>query len=118
MILVAEDELQGVLARRQRHLGFGLAGAEMQVIEVVRQRPVERRRRHVDDQVVVAGILPVEPGRGDAHVAQAEMDGRLGGQRRAILDIDEMDRGARRRGIPLSVPARQSTTGHGPSAGI
>ena len=77
VILVAEHELQGVLAGRQRDLGFGLAGAEMQMLEVVRDFGIERRRRRVDDQVMMARIGAIGTCRRDAHAAQAEMDRRL-----------------------------------------
>ena len=48
VVLVAHDQLQRVLARLERNLRFGLAGAEMQMIEVVGNRLVERRQLGVD----------------------------------------------------------------------
>ena len=53
MVLVAEHELQGVLARRQGDIGFSLAGAEMQMLKVVGYFGVEWGRRRVDDQVMM-----------------------------------------------------------------
>src|SRR5262245_21864 len=38
VVLVGEQELQRVPARRQRDPRFGLTGAEMQMVEVVRDR--------------------------------------------------------------------------------
>src|SRR5262245_479067 len=66
----------------------------MQVVEVVRDRPVERRRRRVNDEVVMAGIRAVEASRRHAHVAQPEMDRRLGRKRCALFDVDEIHGGA------------------------
>ena len=72
------SELQRVLAVLERDLGLGLAGAEMQVVEVARDRLVERRQVGVDQQVMMAGVLAVRAGGRDAHVAQAEIDRGLG----------------------------------------
>ena len=38
VVLVAEQELQGVLARLERDFGFGLPGAKVQMLEIVRNR--------------------------------------------------------------------------------
>jgi hypothetical protein len=97
VILVAEDQLQGMLAGGEAHLRLGLSGAEMQMVEVIGDRFVQGRRGRIDDEVVVPGIFPVETGRRHAHVAQPEMDGRLGRQRCSVLDVDEIDRRTRSR---------------------
>ena len=97
VVLVAEDELKGVLTGGERDLRLGLPGAEMQVLEVVRNLGVERGRRRVDDQMVMAGVGAVGTRRRDAHAAQPEMDGRLGRYRVAVVEADEVDRGTRRR---------------------
>ena len=86
-----------MLARRQRDFGFGLAGAEMQMLEVVRNFGVERRRRRIDDQMMVARIGAVGTCRRHAHSAQAKMQRGLGGQRVAVLQSDEVDGSARGR---------------------
>jgi len=75
MLVVGENELQRVLALRQLQLHLGLAGAEMDVIGIVRERRVERRSLGVDDEVVMAGIGFCHARRRDAHIAQAETDG-------------------------------------------
>jgi hypothetical protein len=56
VVLVAEHELQGVVARGQRYFGFGLAGAKVQMLEVVRYFRVERRRGRIDDQMMMTRI--------------------------------------------------------------
>jgi hypothetical protein len=53
VVPVGEHQLHRVLARRQGNLGFGLAGAEVQMLEVVRYLGIELWRRRVDDQVVM-----------------------------------------------------------------
>ena len=83
--------MQRVLAGGEAHLRFGLAGAEMQMVEVVGNWSVERRRRGVDDEMVMAGVVPFDPGRGQTHVTQPEIDRRLDRERRAVLDADEVD---------------------------
>ena len=52
---------------------FGLSGAEMKMIEVVRDRLIERRQVGVDQHMMVPGIRAIRSGRRDAHVLQAEM---------------------------------------------
>jgi hypothetical protein len=43
VILVAEEELQCMVARLQVYFGLGLAGAKVQVIEIVGDGFVQRR---------------------------------------------------------------------------
>ena len=50
MALVGKQEAQLVRAERQRNLRLGLPGAEMQVIEIVRDRLVERRQLEIDQE--------------------------------------------------------------------
>src|SRR5262249_13646795 len=80
-----------------RYLRFGLAGAEVQMVEIVRDGLVKRRQLGVDQQVVMAGVLAERAGRRDAHVAQAEIDLQLRRNGGSVLEIDEVDLCARRR---------------------
>src|SRR5262245_49753020 len=57
VVLVAEEELQGVRSRLKRNLRLGLAGTEVEMIEVVGNGPIERRQLGVDQQVVMTRIL-------------------------------------------------------------
>jgi len=97
VILVPQQQLQRVRSRLERDLGLGLAGAEVEVIEVVGDRLVERRQLGVDQQVVMSRIGAIRAGGGDAHFAQAEPYRRLGRDGRAILEVGEIDLGPRRR---------------------
>ena len=54
MILVSHEQLKRVLAVLERNLGLGLAAAEVKVIEVIRDRLIERRQLGVDQQVMMA----------------------------------------------------------------
>src|SRR3984893_10341871 len=56
VILVTEQQLEGMLAERKRDLRLGLSRSEVQVIEVIRNRLVQRRQRGVDHEMVVGGI--------------------------------------------------------------
>src|SRR5579862_7066524 len=71
MIGIAEEELQGVFARRQLDAHFGLAGAEMEMVLVVRDRLIERRQVRVDDEMVMPGIGAIDAGGRDAGTAQS-----------------------------------------------
>ena len=57
MVLVPQQQLQFMRTGRQRDLGLGLTGAEMQMIEVVRDRLVEGRQIAVDQEMVVAYFI-------------------------------------------------------------
>ena len=48
MILVSEKQLQRVIPRFQRYRSLSLAAAEVEMIEVVRYRPIERWQFGID----------------------------------------------------------------------
>ena len=53
VILVAHEELQRVLASFERQLCLGLAGTEMQMVEIVGYGLIEGGQLGVDQEVVV-----------------------------------------------------------------
>ncbi len=67
VIGVTQQQLQRVRSRRQRKLDLGLAGAEVEMVLVVRDRLVERRQVRIDQQVMMpeltffvpAGATPI-----------------------------------------------------------
>ena len=91
VLLVAQQQLQGVFAGRQRHLGLGLAGAEMQMVEVVRNGLIQRGQVGVDQKMVVPGVRAIRACRRDPHTAETEVNGGLLGNRCAVRKIDEVD---------------------------
>src|SRR5262252_10405342 len=78
MSCVAEQKPKPMLARRQRDLRLGLAGAEVQMLEIVRNRLSKRRQVGVHQQMMMPRIRLVEAGGRDAHVQQTESDDRVG----------------------------------------
>ena len=54
VILVAEQQLERVLAVLEGDLGLGLAAAEVEMVEVVGDRLIERRQIGIDQQMVMA----------------------------------------------------------------
>jgi hypothetical protein len=70
VVLVGEDELQGMLTRRELDMRFTLAGAEMEMVEIVWNRLVERRHLDIDQEMVMARILLLRARRRDAHARQ------------------------------------------------
>ena len=74
VVVVAHDQLQRVAPRRQLEHDLALSGAEVQVVLVVGDLFVGRRRRRVDDQVVMAGVGLLDARRRNAEVAQPEPD--------------------------------------------
>ena len=77
----------------QAHVSLGLAGAKMQVREVAWNRLIERRQLGIDQQMVMSGILSVGTCGCYSHTAKPKMNGRLGRQRVAVLDVNEINRG-------------------------
>jgi hypothetical protein len=95
MIHISEQELERMLTGRQADLGFGLTVAEMEMVEVIGDRRVERRQLAINQQMMVARVWPINARRRQPHSAQAKMDDRLGRNRLTVLDIDEIDQRAR-----------------------
>jgi len=77
MVGVAEEQLKRVLAQRKVNCCFGLARSEMQMIEVIRYRLIQRRQLGVDQEMVVAGVGLFDARRRHAHVGKTKMNGRL-----------------------------------------
>ena len=77
MVGVAEEQLKRVLAQRKVNCCFGLARSEMQMIEVIRYRLIQRRQRGIDQKMVVAGVGLFDARRRHAHVGKTKMNGRL-----------------------------------------
>src|SRR5437588_415313 len=96
VVLVAEQQLQRMVARRQCNLDFGLASTEMQMVRIIRDWLIEWWKLGIDQQMMMAGIGAVRAGRGDAHVLQTKINRQLGGNRVPILEADEIDIGSRR----------------------
>jgi hypothetical protein len=96
---VAEQKLQLVPAERERHRRLGLAGAEVQVLEVVRDRLIERRQFGIDDEMMVPGVGIGQPRRRDTHVDQSEMDRDVRRNLVAVLHADEIHPRVRRAAV-------------------
>ena len=71
VVLVPHEQLKRVQAGFERDLGLGLAGTEMQMIEVVWNGLVERRKIRVHQQMMMTRILPVRARGRNPHVAEA-----------------------------------------------
>jgi hypothetical protein len=76
VVFVAKQKLKGMPPGREVHRGFRLPGAEVEMVEVVRDRQVERRQLGVDQEVVVAGIGLVDAGGGHANIGEPEANRR------------------------------------------
>ena len=97
VILVAHQKLQRMVAGLERDFRFGLSGAEVQMVEVARDRLIERRQIGVDQQMVMAGVLAIRSRGRDPHVPQPEIERHFFRNRRAVLEVHEIDLGAGRR---------------------
>ena len=73
--------------------------AEMQVVFVVRDRLVQRRKRCVDQEMVVARVCLVDPGRRDAHLLESELNGEGGRHVSALTRPDDVRMRAGRGGM-------------------
>ena len=107
---------------------LGLAGAEVEVVAVVRDRLVQRRQVGVDQQVVVAGIGLVHACRRHAHVAQPEPHLEALGYHLAVVRPADIGIGVRGRGRVAGRPPGAASTdprsrasgesGHGSLPGV
>src|SRR5262245_2341288 len=94
--LISQQKLKGMLPGGQAHFSLSLAGAKMQVREVVWNRLIQWRQLGIDQQMMVTGVLSIGACRRHPHAAQPKMNGRLGRQRVAILDVNEINGSSRR----------------------
>ena len=74
VLIVREQQLERVLARRQRQSGLGLALAEMHDLVGRRQRRIELQfaQVRVDQQMMVPRVVRLSAGGRDRHALQAE----------------------------------------------
>ena len=111
--LVSQQELKGVLPRRQAHFSLRLASTKMQMRKVAWNGLIQRRQFGIDQQVVMSGIFSIGARRCHPHTAKAEADGRFGRQRVAILNVYEVNgsTGRRRRGSTARGGLAMSSSG-------
>lgn len=72
MQMIAQYELQRVLARRQFDRGFRLATTEMHMVCISRNCFAWCWQWRVDDQMMVAGVGPINASRCDTETAETE----------------------------------------------
>jgi hypothetical protein len=99
MPVVAEKQLQGVLARAQRNFGLSLPSPKVQMIEVARNFLIQGRQRAVYEKVMVAAIGPGIPCGGYFYPARAKSQNRIRRYVCALLQVQKENFGiGRRRG--------------------
>ena len=113
---VPEQQLERVAAFRQGHGGFGLAGAEMQVVLIVRDRLIERRQRRIDEKMVMSRVRLVHAGRSHTHLLKSEAHRESGRHIRPVVGRYDIDARAGRRGMAGSWQARLARSVPAPAA--
>ena len=98
MFVVAQQELQRMVAGRQRDFRLGLGAAEMQMVEVARDLPVECRQRGIDQEVMMSAVGFVGSRRRQVHSGDAELYLHVTAYRGAVRGLHQGDAGASRRG--------------------
>ena len=98
MFVVAEQELQRMVSGRQRDFRLGLGAAEMQMVEVARDLPIKRRKRGIDQQVMMSAVGFAGARRRQFHSGDAELHRHLTAHRGAVRRLYQGDAGASRRG--------------------
>ena len=93
VIFVAEEKLERMASERQRNLRLGLSGSKMQVIKIIGNRLVQRRKRGVHEEMVVASIGFFNSGRCYAHVDESEAYGQPTRHVSPIGRVDEINLG-------------------------
>ncbi len=103
MIGIAEHELNRVLAGRQLDTSLGLARSEMKMRFVLCNRLIGIEWfAHIDEQMVMAGILIIIPRVGHAHVAKAEATPECSFDGSPIMRPYEIEQGILWRRLSLS----------------
>ena len=74
VVFVAEQELKRVYPQWQVHGCFRLPRPEVQMVEVIRDGLVERRQLGIDQEVVMAGIGPLDARRCHPHADETKAD--------------------------------------------
>src|SRR5262249_31451163 len=72
VIFVTEEKLERMLSERQRDLCLGLSRAKMQMIKIIWNGLIKRRKWRVQHQMMVAGIGFFDASRCHPHVDQAK----------------------------------------------
>jgi len=92
MILIPQQQPERVFPGRQSDLSLALGVAEVQMIEIRRDRLVQRRQLGIDQQMVVPGIRTIYTRPRQLHATKPKTNRRLGWNQRAILEIEEINR--------------------------
>jgi hypothetical protein len=95
---ISQQELKRMLSGGQAYLSLCLAGSKVEVREVAWDWSIQRWQIGIDQKMVMSGILMIGAGRCHSHATKPKMNDRLGRQRVAILDVNEINGGARRGG--------------------
>ena len=98
MFVVAQQELQRMVAGRQRDFRLGLGAAEMQMVEVARDLPIKCRKRRIDQQVMMSAVGLAGARRRQFHSGDAEFHRHLTLDRGAVRRLYQGNTGASRRG--------------------
>jgi len=100
MVGVAKEQLKRVFAQRKVNYCLGLSRPEVQMIEVIRDRLIQRRQLGVNQEMVVAGVGLFDARRRHAHVGKTEMNCRLLPNYGSLLQVDKINPGVRWRSSP------------------
>src|SRR6195256_3714011 len=84
----------------QSDFRLGLTAAKMNVVEIARDRLIERRQCGIDEKVMMTGIWLRDAGSSDLHVLNPETELDPGGDCRAVLEIDKEHPGIRISRLP------------------
>src|SRR5262249_28340125 len=98
VVLATHQQLNRVLSSLERQLCLGLPRSEVEVVEVIGYRLIERGQLGVNQDVMVTGVRAIDPRRRNAHILQAEMNRDRGRDHRPVLYIVEVYFGSRGRG--------------------
>ena len=100
VIVITEDKLQRVLARRQHQCRLGLTIAKMAMLIVGRQRAFVISQFLVDQNVVVPGILFFDARWRDAHPGQSHLHDDRAADLGTIFGLEKINLGTCRRRLP------------------
>jgi hypothetical protein len=103
VIFITKERLERMLSEGERNLRLGLSRSKMQVIKIIGNGFVQRRKRGIYYEMMVAGIGFLNARRCYPHVDEAKAYGQPTRHVGSIGWVDEINLGIRSRGMSMGI---------------
>jgi hypothetical protein len=116
MLVISQHELQHVSSRRKNNLDLGLPVSEVEMLRIVRNRPIQSRQQRIDQQVVMTRSRLLNACRGHSHPSKADANLEPRRDRHSITRIVKVNDYSWRRGRALRGILSTCTKGKSPDS--